>query len=185
MMKKLRNSLLLSLTAVGLLLAGAAAKADTLTFTLDSAFQTGPAGVFDFTGTIDYTLADAINDGGVTEFLNGDSVFVDGGSLDDSPYNANAPISMDPIIISSSGDIDLFNVTIPAYINGPASQNTYTGYFSIIGGPTDTSQDVLATEDFEIVVTPEPPTWELMAMALLGFLGFAGWHSLRRQTATA
>lgn len=184
-MKRFRNLLTLFLAVVGLLLVGTAAKADTLTLALDSAFQTGPAGVFDFTGTIDYTAADATNDGGATEYLNGDSPFVSGGTLDDSPFNNNAPLSMNPM--DSTPDIDIFNVITPAYIDGPASLNTYTGYFTIVGGQsqadTDPSVNVLSTVDFEIVVTPEPPSWELLAMALMGLLGMMLWSGYRSQAA--
>ena len=182
-MKRYRNSLILTLAVVVFALASVAAEADTLTLTLDSAFQSGSGTVYDFTGTIDYTSTDSTNDGGVTEYLNSDSSFVSSGTIDDSPYLNNAPLSMNPS--DASGDIDLFTVTVPNYIDGPVSENTYTGFFSIVGGPTDASSDVLATEDFEIVVTPEPPTWELMALALMALLGFVRWNSRQFQTTAA
>jgi hypothetical protein len=181
-MKRFRNSLILSLAVMGFWLGGTAARAESLTVTLDAPFQSGNETVFEFTGTIDYTGADSTNDGGVTEYLNSDFSFVSGGTLDDSAYLNNAPLSMDPG--DASGDIELFTVTVPAYnSSGTAADNTYTGFFEILGGPTDSSLDVLATEDFNIQVTPEPPSWELLAMALVGLLCAMRWTAFRRQAA--
>jgi hypothetical protein len=168
-MKRFRNLLKVSLAVVGLLLAGTAAKADTLTVTLDAPFQSGPATFFTFTATIDYTNADSINDGGATEYLNGDSFNVDApATLDDSGFFNNAPLSLNPG--GSSGDIVLFTVTTPAY--NSAGSNLYTGSFSIVGGesPSDDS-DLLATVDFNVQVTPEPTSLLLMLTGLVALVG--------------
>src|ERR1035438_8738103 len=97
-MKRFRNLLILSLAVVSLLMVGTAAKADTLTLTLASPYQTSSTSdLFSFTGTIAYTAADATNDGSVTEYLNGDSLIGDAGlTLDDSPFLTNAPLTMNP-----------------------------------------------------------------------------------------
>ncbi|MGA3133880.1 MAG: hypothetical protein ABSD59_24230 [Terracidiphilus sp.] len=181
-MKRYRNLLKFSLAVVGLLLAGSAAKADTLTFTLDQAFQSGPSDLFVFTGTIAYTNTDSLNDGGLTEYLNADSFSVDvPATLDDSSFLLNAPLFMNP---GDSFSGVIFTVTTPPYMDG--LPNFYTGSFSIVGGNSSLDDtDVLATENFDIQVTPEPPSWELLAMALLGLLGVIGWKSYCRQALAA
>jgi hypothetical protein len=179
-MKRLRNSLILSVAVVGLLLAARAARADSLTVTLDAPYQSGEQTVYDFTGVIHYTGLDVINDGGVQEYLNGDSFSLTAGaSLDDSGFFNNAPLSLYPA--GTSGDIDLFNVTTPAYNpGGTAADNTYIGSFEILGGPTPDSSDVLATVDFNIQVTPEPTSFLLLATGLAGLLATV---KLRKATA--
>ena len=78
-------------------MAGAAAKADTLTFTLNSAYQSGGTTLYTFSGTIAYTNTDATNDSGVTEYLNGDSFSVSApATLNDSSYIANAVLCASP-----------------------------------------------------------------------------------------
>jgi len=181
-MKSFGNLLRFSLAVAGLLLAGSAAKADTLTLTLDRPFQSGLPDLFVFAGTIAYTSADLANDGGLTEYLNGDSFSLGAPAmLDDTAFNTSAPLFMNP---GDSWSGVIFTVTTPLYLNG--SPSFYTGSFSIVGGnsPADDT-DLLATEDFDVRVTPEPPSWELLAMALLGLLGVVGWNSYRRQTTAA
>ena len=184
-MKKLKNLRLLPLTVVGFLLMGTAAWADTLTLTLDSASQMGtPGSVFTFSGTIDYTSADAANDGSATEWLNGATVVFTGPSssatYDISPFNGNAPLFMDSG--ESTGDIALFTVTLPASVMG--SPEVFAGSFEILGGPSSDPGDpngdlVLASEIFNIQVTPEPPNWQLLAMALMGLAGMMAWKARR------
>ena len=169
-MKRLRNLLKVSVAVAGLLLACKAAKADTLTVTLDTPFQSGPSGTFTFTGTIAYTNTDSSNDGGATEYLNGDSFNVDApATLDDSGFNNNAPLSLTPG--RSSGDVVLFTVTTPAYVDDSLSENFYTGSFSVIGGesPSDDT-DLLGTVDFNVQVTPEPTSLLLLASGLAGLM---------------
>ncbi|MDR3752894.1 MAG: hypothetical protein P4K93_03980 [Terracidiphilus sp.] len=182
-MKKFRNSLILTVAVVGLLLAGSAARAESLTLTLDAPYQSGEQTVYAFTGVIQYTGLDAINDGGAQVYLNGDSFSLTAGaSLDDSGFFNNAPLSLYPA--GTSGDIDLFDITTPAYNpSGTAADNTYIGAFEILGGATPDSYDVLATVDFNIEVTPEPPSWELLALALISLMGMMRWTSNRRQAA--
>jgi hypothetical protein len=74
-----------------------AARADTLTLTLDSPYRNGPSTLFSFTGTMVYTGSDAVNNGGVTEYLTGDFNHADSPAvLDDGSFNLDAPSSMNP-----------------------------------------------------------------------------------------
>jgi len=181
-MKRFGKLLNVSLAIVGLILAGTAAKADSLTLTLNAPFQSAPATFFTFTGTITYTNADSINDVGVTEYLNGDSFSIDApATLDDSSFLANAPLSMNP---GDSWSGTIFTVTAPSWVGGGLPQNFYTGSFSIVGGssPSDDT-DVLATANFDVQVTPEPTSLLLLASGLAGLMGMMYWSNYRRQTA--
>ena len=147
-MKKLRNLLMLSLTIVGFLLAGTAAKADTV-LTLSAPYQTGPGGLFTFEAT-------ATNTGASTVFLNSDSSTVDAGlTLDDSPFFNNWPLSLAPGVPYTG---ELFAVTAPAWGLG---SNFYTGSFTLLGGVDGNASDSLATVNFNIQVTPEPSSFLL------------------------
>ena len=90
-------------------------------------------------------------------------------SVDDSPFNMNAPLFLDPA--GSSGLIALFNVDLAPGL----APGTYTGVFSILGGAdggTDTAFADLADVNFTVIVTgptvtPEPGTILLLATGLV------------------
>jgi hypothetical protein len=93
------------MVSILLLLAATAAKADLLTLTLSSPFQTiNESGVVTFDATV-------INNTGQLVYLNGDSSSVDSPLIvDDSPYNTNFPLSL------AAGDSftgELFAVDVP------------------------------------------------------------------------
>jgi hypothetical protein len=165
-MMRLKKLVVLSLAIVGLMLAGTVAKADTLTLTLATPYEIGPQPLFYFYGTISYTSTDAVNNFNAGENLTGDLPVLDAGLiLDDSPFLNNAPLTM------SLGDTWtglLFTVAAPPY---GAGSNFYTGSFSILGGGDPSDQGVLATDDFNVQVTPEPGSYQLFGMGLLA-LGF-------------
>jgi hypothetical protein len=91
-------------------------------------------------------------------------------NIDTSPFDANAPLFLDPS--ASSGPFELFDVAIaPDALDGP-----YIGSFvTILGGATSTAFDDLADIDFDVVVqsaptsgVPEPATLGLTCMTLIG-----------------
>ena len=156
-MKGLKGLLVVSTMIAGFLLAGTAAKADSLTITLLSPFQSGVSGtVIAFDATV-------TNTSGGTVQLAGDNFNVDAPlTLDDSPYNNNWPLSL------GAGDSYtglLFNVDIP----WPTAVGLYTGVFEI----TDQNNDVVGSADFDVYVTPEPGSLLLLGSGLLALAGAA------------
>jgi hypothetical protein len=175
-MKSLKNLLVFSLAVVGFLLAGTAAKADPLALNLDSPNQSGIDGqTLTFYGNI-------TNDSSGTIYLNSDSYNVDLPlTLDDSGFVNNAPLSLDPG--ASSGDIELFAVTIPL---GTANGLYLGNSFEILGGDPSDNTDVVGSAEFSVNVnnaptgegnsTPEPSS---LVLLLTGMAVLAG--TLRRR----
>ena len=153
-------------TIYSLLLAAAltgAATAGTLTITLTNDDLSTTAG-----GTVTFQ-ATAVNGDPINAInFNGDLI----GALDpaltlDDTAFLNNWFSVDPS--STFGPADLFNVTVaPGTLPGP-----YLGSLDITGGPGATDQNLLATVDFTVTVTPasstpEPGTFVMLAGALVG-----------------
>lgn len=172
-MKRLRNSLLiLSLTIVGFLAAGTAAKADPLTIDLASPYQSGPGGtVLSFDATV-------INNTDAVLYLNGDGLTWDDldishSLLDDSPFVTGFPLSLDP---GKSYTGLLFTAIAPGYVQG--ANNSYTGAFVIQGGGDDSTFDNLGSANFDVNVTPEPSTFMLFGTGLLALAVFLSRRKL-------
>jgi uncharacterized repeat protein (TIGR03803 family) len=155
--------LLLFLTMLLLVICCGLGKAHAqLALTLTPALQSGPAGtstVFTFTGTL-------TNNGNVPVFLNADNISFTGigWTIDDSPFFNNAPASLNPG--QGTGLIGLFTVTNPS--NAPAGN--YSGTYSILGGATPADTNVLASEPFQVSLTPSASTPEVGSLTSLTLL---------------
>jgi hypothetical protein len=168
-MKKLIN--LIALTA----LAVAGAQAD-INITLDHPNQTGGAGqTLSFFGVITNTDA---NPGDAPIFLNSDSLtFTLNSATVADNFFTNVPIKLGPG--ASSGDIDLFDVTLAKPETDPLG--TYTGSYELIGGADGgnlSGQDNLAQANFSVNATPEPGYFAFLAVGL----ALMGWLHHRRKT---
>lgn len=151
-----------------ILLAASTARASVVTVVLDSSVLFGlPGDVLSFTGTLTNTT-DAV------VWLNGDSPNLPSqippSAFDDSPFFANTPSGF-LVADGTSGDIGLFNVTIPAGL----ADGQYGGTFEILGGADSDSQDVLEDSPVSFTVgvgqqtssVPEPGTLALLAAGLV------------------
>jgi PEP-CTERM motif len=148
----------LVLSATGFLLLEPPALADTITLTLAKPTQHVPPGA-----TLSYfatVSAPATNTG--FEFLNGAEFTVAAHTtLDDSGYFNTFPLELAP---GQAFTGLLFTITFLP----PLELGDYPGTFSITGGPTDSSNTVLATVSYDAQVTPEPSTLLLLSSGLAG-----------------
>jgi hypothetical protein len=176
-MKKmsLKSLLAISATTAFFLTVGAAAKAAPLPLSI----VFSPSGVEDGVGGQTLTFDAGVTNNGLTlVYLNSDSYSLVGGlGLSDTDYLNNAPFFL--AAGESSSDFAIFTVTIP---NG-TPDGVYAGNFEILGGGPMDFTDEVGSANFDVEVTPEPPTWELMALALMAVLGMKSWSTYRRQTA--
>lgn len=164
---KLRHKLSpLALLPLALLAVPARAQ---LTLTLTPASQAGPApSTFHFTGTLSNPTASEV-------FLNSDSLTFNGpaSTLDDSPFLNNAPLSLGP---AGSGSDTYTGGFFDVTLNSSAAPGTYFGTFEVLGGPTASDQNIVASEDFSVTVTsaPVPEASSPVGLGLLLALGMGG-----------
>jgi len=147
------------------LLAASAARASTIILVLNSSTLSGSAGsVLPFSGTLTNTTSDVV-------FLNSDNFNLPAGldpsTIDDSPYFVNTPDGfLGPN--GTSGEIGLFNVTIPISL----TPGNYDGTFTLLGGAGADSQDILGSADFTVQVVPGVPSSGVPEPGTRPLLGF-------------
>jgi hypothetical protein len=129
-------------------------------------FGLNPAGQQGAPGTALTFNATLTNSGAATVWLNGDNSSISSLllTLDDTPFYTNAPLYL------ASGDSwtgDIFSVGI----DPSTPPGAYFGTFSIVGGADSSAQDILATQNFEVDVVPEPAFYQLGALLVFGGLG--------------
>jgi hypothetical protein len=154
----------------GLALNCAVARADIVSITLDSPILTGsPGDVFQVFGQISNITNNPV-------FLNSDTFNLNGipqSALNDL-FLSNVPVSLGPFGqgADSSGDIELFDITIPS----PFAGGTYSGSYSLVGGVDGNAQDSLDSVSFTVDVleplqAPEPASvWLMLACAALAMV---------------
>lgn len=156
-MKTLLNILVLAALAA----AGASAG---VVVVFDNSNQTGnPGGTLQFFGVISNTGSDTV-------FLNSDTLTLPGLSFTIADQFLNyVPVSLDGGL--SSGDIELFDVTLSNPLLDPAGP--YPGSYTLIGGFDANAQDNLGLANFDVTTgsgateTPEPSTGFLLGVALV------------------
>ena len=159
-------------------LGSAAAKADSLTITLDQANPTASAGdTLQFFGTI-------TNDTDTALFLNNDDLNLGGLSLTTTDQFFNTvPISLAPEgeVGDSSGDIELFDVTVSDPLLDAAG--VYSGTYTLFGGADGNAQDNLGSTSFSVTTVspvPEPSTLYLLLSGILAMAALA-WKGMHPQ----
>ena len=156
-MKTLLNILVLAALAASSSSAG-------IVVVFDNSNQTGnPGGTLQFFGVISNTGSDTV-------FLNGDTLTLPGLSFTIADqFFTTVPLSLGGS--SSSGDIELFDVTLSNPLLDPAGP--YPGSYTLIGGFDANAQDNLGSATFDVTTgsgateTPEPSTGFLLGVALV------------------
>lgn len=159
----------------------AVAKADEVNITLDQATQTASAGgTTEFFGTI-------TNNTNTTIYLNSDDLnFSSPGFTVTDQFFTTVPLSLAPSgqAGDSSGDIELFDISVNSPFTGTAGLNS--GTYTLFGGDdggADTAQDNLGSASFAVNVqaaTPEPSSVWLLLTGLSG-AGVPVWRRCKRR----
>ena len=164
-MKSMRSLPVLLLTIASFLLAETAAKADTLSFTIDSSFQYAVAGE-----TLAFYATVTNLDPAAEVWLNSAEIT----SLD-TPMTADATAFYNnfPLLLSPAGDSgdsfngEMFDITVPL----GTTPGIYVGWMEILGGSDGNASNVLGSESFTVDVSPEPSSLLLLASGLAGIAG--------------
>jgi len=164
------NKLKLALVTLAVLfLLPVSSKADPLVLTLDSTHAVAAGGSVTFQGTF-------ANTGAPGRFVNAVSFTFSGGfanfTFDPSAFFAAVPSFTAAGFTTGASAVNFFSVLVSASVV-PA---TYTGSFSVLGGDTNSSNGVLATKDFTLIVqagtqpVPEPATMFLLGTGITGIV---------------
>jgi hypothetical protein len=153
-----------AIAALAVFVFASVAHADSISIALTQDSQTATAGS---AITFNATLTNLSSTD--TVYLNADSSTTSSLllSVDDTPFLTNAPLSLDPGMVS--GPFALFNVIIdPSTPSGIYDFNS----FAILGGLDANASDTLGTANFSVTVgstspVPEPTSGTL---GLIGFL---------------
>jgi hypothetical protein len=141
---------------VGFLLAGTVAKADPLSITLASPYQSGwPGDTLVFIATV------TNNDPTEVVWLNSDgaSIVPPNLKVDDIPFFTNFPFFLNP---GDSVTAELFDVYIPDGV----PIGLYTGSFEILGGDPSDFTDEVGYANYNIDALPEPSSYLLFGTGL-------------------
>lgn len=170
---KMKPFLLMTAVLALLAILPAAAQADPVTITLQDTLVIAQGGsALGVQGSL-------ANGGSPTFFITSGSLSITGPAgitFDDSAFLANAPMSLAPG--ANSGLFSFFDI----FVDLTVAPGTYSGTFTVVGGPTDGSQAVTLTQDFNIVVrsstqnVPEPTSMLLLSSGLGG-----AWLARRRK----
>jgi hypothetical protein len=170
-MKTKVKQLLLTMSALAVLgIIPAIVKADPVTLTLDPSHTIAQGSSASYMGTIFNGPSGAV-------FLNSDSITIAGPAgitFDDSAFfaNTNSPCGASSGCNLSYPSADSF---FDIFVDLTVAPGSYTGSFTVVGGDNSGSNNILATQDFTIIVTagsptnvPEPATMFLLASGLGG-----------------
>jgi hypothetical protein len=153
------------------LLSAAGARAAPIDIAFDSPTLTGsPGDTVAFFGTL-------TNNTGSPVYLNFDNFNLNGlpfSAINDL-FNPNVPLFLDSSgsLADTSGDIELFDITIPS----GQTPDLYTGSYALLGGADSNASDPVGAADFAVNVqppsgVPEPNAFVLLA-SLLTWLAIA------------
>src|SRR5687767_625584 len=170
MKTKFKQLLIAMFTLAFLAILPAAVKADPITLTLDPTHSVAQGSSVTYSGSLS-------NGGLPGRFINAVSLTLPPGiTFNDSAFFTNVPAFLGSG--ATTGVVSFFDVFADLLI----PPGNYIGSFSVLGGVDDQDQNILATHEFTIMVTPggQNPIPEPASMLLLAS-GLAGAAALRRR----